>query len=122
MIALTKPIDQGLFAGYVRIRKRRRRRRILGHFLHLFSQAQRPHISPNFPDVGQTFRLRADFPDILPPERIALVLGPYRVLFFMVYYNLVGSCVFSIRVAPTHFSSSLYKVLCVMRCEWIKSS
>jgi hypothetical protein len=102
MIALAQFVDQTLFARPVRIEGRRGRRRILSHFLHLLPQTEGSHISPNFLDISETFGLGSDLPNIIPSERVVFVLGPDRVLFFVIDYNLVNGRIFPIRIVPTH--------------------
>lgn len=56
---------------------------------HSKSQAERPHVSPYFFDVGQTFRLTPYLAGIGPSERINPTSEADRILFFMIDNNLV---------------------------------
>jgi len=66
----------------------------LDHRCHLFSQTQRPHIGPNFLDVGKTLGFRAGFACIVPAQRVLPVGGPDGVLLFMIQNDFVDGCVF----------------------------
>src|SRR5215216_4425673 len=106
MLTLRELFNQTLLArsSWVRLR---RRRRVLRHLSHFFTQAKRPHVCPHFLDVGQAFSLRAYLSVVLPAQRILFVLGPYGVLLFVVHNNFVDCSVFLVRVVPTHFLTPL---------------
>src|SRR5262245_5306267 len=67
----------------------------LCRFFHFLSQTQRPHVSPDFLDIGQTLRFHAAFAGILPPERVLSIGRPYRVLLLVIHDHLVNCIVLS---------------------------
>src|SRR5258708_16578550 len=66
------------------------------HLFHLLAQRQRPHVGPDFLDVGQALVLRAALADVVPAERVLAVRGPDRVLLFVVDDDLVDRVVFAL--------------------------
>src|SRR5215831_2530505 len=105
MISFTQAVDQALLTRPVGIRGRRRRRRILRHLFHFLSEAQWPHISPDFLDQRQAVGFRAYLADAFPTKRNFLVFRPNRVLLLVIDYYPVYSGVFSIGIMPGHSSS-----------------
>jgi len=63
---------------------------------HLLAQAQWPHVSPYFLNESQAFGFRSTFPGSEPAERIISMVGPDRILLFMVDDNFVDGSVFLI--------------------------
>ncbi len=55
---------------------------------HLLAQAQGAHVGPDFFDVGQALFLEAAFADGAPAVGDGFVVGPDRILFFVVDHNL----------------------------------
>jgi hypothetical protein len=64
---------------------------LLVHLLHLFSQAQRSHIGPDFFDIGQTLRFRPRLARISPAQRILSIRRPDGVLLLVVHHHLIYS-------------------------------
>jgi len=87
--------------------KSRRSPRRLSLFGHLLSQAEWPHVRPNFLDVGKTLRFRSCLSHAGPTERVLAVRRPNGILFFVVHYDVVYRRVFSIF---THVVSPTRKV------------
>ena len=71
------------------------------HLLHLFPEAQRPHVSPNLFDIGEALVLFPVFACITPAKSILALGRPNRILLFMVDDDLVDRRVFSF--VSTHF-------------------
>ena len=69
------------------------------HFLHVSSQAQRPHISPDLIYVLQAVLLAADGSLVLPAQRVRSVVRPDRILFFVIGHYLIGSGVVLVDVS-----------------------
>src|SRR5262245_60196107 len=101
MFTNAKFIDQALFTTSFRTASGRRR--ILSHLLHFLPEAEGPHVSPDFLDVGQTHRFRPTLSYISPAERYFLIVWPDRVLLFMIHDYLINCCVFYIRIVQTHY-------------------
>src|SRR5712671_1815621 len=60
---------------------------------HLFAQAERSHIGPDFLDVGQTFALGSLFAYFPPAQWRGPVSKPDRILFLVVDDHLINSLV-----------------------------
>src|SRR5262249_19352086 len=107
MITLTEPVDEALFAGFIRVGRWRWRWRIFRHFLHLLSETERSHIRPYFFDESQTLGFQPDFSYPFPAGRHFLVVRPNRILFLMIQNYSIYSCVLFIWIVPTHFITSV---------------
>src|SRR5438128_6217799 len=64
--------------------------------LHLLSQAERPHVGPDFFDIGQAFRLRSALAHVVPAQRVFTIRGPDRVLLLVINYYLINRSVFAL--------------------------
>src|SRR5919106_530491 len=76
--------------------KPRRSPRRLSLFGHLLSQAEWPHVRPNFLDVGQTLRFRSCLSHAGPTERVLTVRRPNGILFFVIHYDVIDGRIFSL--------------------------
>src|SRR3989440_12360874 len=65
-----------------------------GPFRHLFAEAERSHIGPDFLDIGQAFALGSLFAYFSPAQRRLAVSKPDRVLFLVVDDHLIDPLVF----------------------------
>ena len=65
-----------------------------GPVLHVLAQAERPHISPDFLDVVETLGFQAAFAGIEPAQRVFSLLGPDRILLFVIDDDFVDRSVF----------------------------
>src|SRR5947209_11371072 len=61
---------------------------------HLFAQAERSHIGPDFLDIGQAFALGSLFASFSPAQGRLPVSKPDRILFLVVDDHLIGPLVF----------------------------
>src|SRR5436853_1275264 len=102
VVAFAEAFYKTLLLRSIRVRSRRRRGWVLRKLLHFLSQAERPHVRPDLFNVGEAVGFRAGLAGVSPPKRILFVLGPYRVLLFVVDHDLVNRRVFSIRITPPH--------------------
>ena len=62
--------------------------------IHFPSQAEWPHVGPNFFNISQAFGLRTGLARIRPAKRAFLFGRPDRVLLFMIYNDFVRCLVF----------------------------
>jgi hypothetical protein len=67
----------------------------LSPFPPSFAQAERPHVGPDFLNVGQALLFGTAFAGIVPSQRIFPLRRPDGILFFVVYHSLVDGFVFS---------------------------
>src|SRR5882762_3677420 len=72
--------------------------------LHFLAQAQRPHVRPDFLDVGEALVFGALLAGILPAQGVFLVGRPDRILFLMIDHHFVNSRVLAL---PVHEASGL---------------
>src|SRR5438093_6778623 len=84
--------------------------------IHFFPEAQRPHVRPDFLDVGQALRLRAAFASIPPTQRILPVRRPDRVLLFMIHNDLINRIIFSL-----FHTVSPFVLRCLFSTSWRSS-
>ena len=57
--------------------------------MHFFAQTQWPHVGPDRFDMGQTLLFGAGFSRVFPSGRILAVSRPDRILFLVIYDDLV---------------------------------
>src|SRR5215471_1191091 len=67
---------------------------VLFSLLHLLSQTHRPHVGPDFFDIGQAFRLRTGFSNFSPAQWRLTIGKPDRVLFLMIHDDFIVCCIF----------------------------
>src|SRR6476469_2485998 len=63
---------------------------------HAQTQAERAHVSPNFPYISETFGLWPDLTGIVPTQRVSTIGGIDRILLLVIDHDFVNCRVFLI--------------------------
>src|SRR5262249_17720550 len=66
--------------------------------LHLFPEAQRPHIGPDFFDISQALFFGSRLAGIVPSQGIFFMRRPNRILLFVIKNYLINCLVFGIHL------------------------
>src|SRR5689334_12939247 len=82
---------------------------------HLFSQAERPHVGPHFLDVREALCFWSNLPDIIPSQRIFLVIRPDGILLFVVDDHFINRRVLVLRILRNHKLISSAKIFTLRR-------
>src|SRR5437016_5287723 len=67
--------------------------------LHLFPQAQRSHIGPDFFDISQAFFFCSRLAGIVPSQGILFVRRPNGILLFVIKDHLINCLIFGIHLS-----------------------